>query len=626
MCRSLASLVVVVLCMQWAWGAEQEPKGKSECILFNKSYGQRLKQSKDGIRLWWASSGWKIDPDRPVPKGRSGSVDVSLAKNEAEAVQLVINPKRGLKNLTARLGELRGTNGKTLPADCVDVLRVRYVNIERRTDRTGIEGSWPDPLPPFKAPISLEAKKNQPLWLRVHAPKNAAAGEYEGVITLEAEGFRAEVPLRVTVYDFALPDRSTIKTAFGFDPGMVFRYQKVTDPEQKRLVIARYFESFRDHRISPYDPTPFSGCTLSWRKLGPDEGTDLPEADRKLLQERALTPVFDWSAWDAEIEHSFAAYQFNTIRFSIPGVSGGTLNGKPEPELLGCKEDDRPYQLAFKAVCQGTQEHLREKGLLDAAFLYWFDEPTPQEYPTVHDAFVKVKAAAPDINRMITEQPEEGLFGGPNIWCPMTLNFKFENTQARQKLGERIWWYVCTVPKAPFATLFIDHAATDLRVWLWQAWKYNVEGILIWQSNLWTTSCAYPDRLQNPYEDPMSWEHGGSLKAGDKKPWGNGDGRFMYPPEAATGYQEETILEGPVDTMRWEMLRDGIEDYEYLAILRDALGKKGDKLSGQERTQFNALLDVPEDIAADLKRFTRDPAPIEARRAQLAKAIEKLLR
>jgi hypothetical protein len=619
------SLISVLVCAAWASGAEGAEKGQPECILFNKTYGQRLVQSKEGVRLWWASSGWKIDRDRPVPKGRGKAIELGLARNEAEAVQLVVNPKRELKSLAANAGDLRGPNGRTLPADCVDILRVRYVHVDRITDRTSAQAWWPDPLPPFKAPISLEPKKNQPLWVRVRVPKDAEAGEYGGVVTLQAEGFRAEVPLHVTVYGFALPDRMTCTSAFGFDSGNVFRYQKVTDPEQKRLVIAKYFESFRDHHISPYNPTPFSDCKLSWRKLGPDEGAGLPEADRKLLQERALTPVFDWSAWDAEIEHAFATYNFRTIRFSIPGVRDGRLSGQPEPELRGCKEDERPYQLAFKAVCQGTQEHLRGKGLLDAAYIYESDEPTPRDYPTVRDAFLKVKAVAPDINRMITEQPEEGLFGGPNIWCPMTPSFRFEDTEARRKLGERIWWYVCTVPKAPYAALFIDHAATDLRVWLWQAWKYNVEGILIWHSNLWTTECAYPDRLQNPYEDPMSWELGGNLKAGDKRPWGNGDGRFMYPPEGATGYQNETILDGPVDTIRWEMLRDGIEDYEYLVILRDALQKNENKLSDEERKQFSALLNVPEDIEADLKRFTRDPAPIEARRAQIARAIEKLL-
>ena len=345
-----------------------------------------------------------------------------------------------------------------------------------------------------------------------------------------------------------------------------------------------------------------------------DEGAELPEDERKVFQENAITPVLDCAAWDAEVEHSFNTYHFNTMRLGIPGV-GGAPAGKLDPEYL-----------KFKAYCQVLQEHLREKGWLDEAFLYSFDEPVPKEYPNVLNAFLKVKEVAPDINRMITEEPVDGLFGGPNIWCPLNSRFRFEDAEARRKLGEKMWWYVCTVPKAPFVTLFIDHAATELRVWLWQAWKYNVEGILVWQSNLWTTECAYPDRVQDPYQDPMSWIHGGGVKRGEKRPWGNGDGRFMYPPEGATSYQQGTILDGPVDSIRWEMLRDGLEDYEYMVMLRDALEKHGGKLSAGERRRLAALLEVPADVTTDLKHFTRDPAPIETHRRQVAMALERLLR
>lgn len=586
---------------------------KPECILFNKDYGQKLVQSGDGVRLWCASSGWKISQDRPVPGGHAKAVELSAAKNEGEAVQLVVNPKRGLKNFTASVGELRGADGQTIAAERVEVLRVRYVYVDRITDKTSAQAWWPDPLPPFKGPITIEAKKNQPLWVRVRVPAEAAAGVYEGVITLKADGYDAKVPLRLTVFGFALPDRLTCTSAFGFGSGSVFEYQKISDPEQKRAVIAKYFESFRDHHISPYDPSPFADPGVTWRKLGADEGADLSPEERKLRQEQELTPVFDWAASDADTAAAFEKYHFSTMRLGIPGVAGATPENKLDPAYL-----------KFKAYCVAVQEHLREKGWLDKGFVYWTDEPTEKEYPDVLAGFLKLKEVAPDLRRMLTEQPEPGLLGGPNIWCPLTCMFKPEDIEARRKLGETIWWYVCTVPKAPYATEFTDHAATDLRVWLWQAWKYKVTGILIWQSNLWTTSNAYPDRMQDPYQDPMSWEHAAHLKRGQKRAWGNGDGRFLYPPEGANGYQQETILDGPVDSIRWEMLRDGLEDYEYFAMLRESLKKHGDKLSAEERKQTEALLDVPEDITVDLKHFTHDPAPIEARRGQLAKAIERL--
>ena len=36
----------------------------------------------------------------------------------------------------------------------------------------------------------------------------------------------------------------------------------------------------------------------------------------------------------------------------------------------------------------------------------------------------------------------------------------------------------------------------------------------------------------------------------------------------------EPVLEPPVSSIRWEMLREGIEDYEYLYLLRELLAER----------------------------------------------------
>jgi hypothetical protein len=59
------------------------------------------------------------------------------------------------------------------------------------------------------------------------------------------------------------------------------------------------------------------------------------------------------------------------------------------------------------------------------------------------------------------------------------------------------------------------------------------------------------------------------------------------------------------------MLRDGIEDYEYFAILR--------RLDPQ-----NALLAVPPDVTASMTEFTRDPTPMQRHREKLAREIVRL--
>ena len=318
---------------------------------------------------------------------------------------------------------------------------------------------------------------------------------------------------------------------------------------------------------------------------------------------------------------------FNSFRLGVPGLGGGTFHARYEPELLGYSEDTPQYQGAMKAYLGQLQKHLQKKGWLDEAFVYWFDEPDPKDYAFVKRGFDKLKRWAPEIPRMLTEQVEPELAGGPNIWCPVSSSYNHEDADTRRKVGEDFWWYVCTGPKAPYCTLFIDHPGTEMRVWLWQTWQRNISGILVWQTNYWTSSAAYPDRAkpQDPYADPMGWVSGYSTPSGTRRKWGNGDGRFLYPPEAAAdGRPANPVLDQPVASIRLEMLRDGIEDYEYLCILRRLLFQRSKLFSDVERTRYRQLLTVPPEITADMTTFTTDPEPIEARRRAVAAAIEAL--
>lgn len=108
---------------------------------------------------------------------------------------------------------------------------------------------------------------------------------------------------------------------------------------------------------------------------------------------------------------------------------------------------------------------------------------------------------------------------------------------------------------------------------------------------------------------------------GEKVAWGNGDGRFLYPPrEAADGSGAKLVLSPPVVSFRLEALRDGIEDYEYFAMLSRLLKKKG-----AEGAAFADLLKPPKEVYAGMTEFTEDPEAILAHRLKLARAIEKCM-
>lgn len=208
------------------------------------------------------------------------------------------------------------------------------------------------------------------------------------------------------------------------------------------------------------------------------------------------------------------------------------------------------------------------------------------------------------------------------------LNYDEKVATERMRAGDRFWWYICTGPKAPFVTEFIDHPGVEPRTWLWQTWKQNIKGILIWESVYWTSPAAYPDSLQNPWQDPMSWVGGYAQPKGSRTPWGNGDGRFLYPPNRAVGVDKKKYLEGPVNSIRWEMLREGIEDYEYFWLLRHRLetARKLAKTPAQKAQVAAAqkLLIVPTSVTTSMTTFATDPAPIYAHREKLAVAIEQM--
>ncbi|NLN91832.1 MAG: DUF4091 domain-containing protein [Candidatus Hydrogenedens sp.] len=578
---------------------------------FHTAYGEKL-----GDGLWWASSGWKIRKNRGMPTATGTALRIETAKNEAEAAQLVLLPEKTLHHVRVSATDLKSAEGAVISGGAVDVLRVRHVPVMQPTDPTAPPADWADPLPPQKDGLTVKAGVNQPFWIRVKPGKDAPAGEYSGQLIVTADDYRQEVPFELRVFDFTLPDRMSCVSTFGLNHDMAIRYHGATADADKRRVVDSYLQAMADHHLTPHDLSPLDPFIVHWPDISPEN----PPEDIKSLKVH-----FDWEAYDRGTERGFQEFHFNSVRVPVQGMGWGNFYYQRAPSIRGFTEDTEVYQHLFADYCRQLGEHFEEKGWIEDSFIYWFDEPEEKDYPFVMNGFNKFKKHAPKIGRMITEEIHEGLYGGPNIWCPLPFLWNEKDARAREALGEKIWWYVCTLPKEPYAGLFIDHPATDFRVWLWQTWERNIVGFLIWHSILWHSVTGYPDpeHPQNPYEDTMAWSY--SYGEETPLPWGNGDARFLYPPEAvADGRPSKANFEAPVDTIRIEMLRDGIEDYEYLAMLRSAIEEKKEHLTEEELETFTALLEVPDTISKTLSIFTKDPAPIEAQRRKVAEALEIL--
>ncbi len=183
--------------------------------LFRSNFGYAI-ESDAAMDLWWCEGTYKVNRDRPAPVAEARVVKLEAARGEFEPAQIVLRPKQALTKLTGVPSDLTGPGGAQISAQNIDLLAVNYVNVWRPTDFQGCEGWWPDPLPMLDDPIDLAAGENQPLWLRVFVPRDARPGEYTGTVTLRADGWGANVPVSLRVFDFEIPDKHSMLATMGF--------------------------------------------------------------------------------------------------------------------------------------------------------------------------------------------------------------------------------------------------------------------------------------------------------------------------------------------------------------------------------------------------------------------------
>lgn len=535
-------------------------------------YGETV-ASKNGVSLWSAPSGRKVLKGRPAPAAKGRGLGLRAAANEAESVQLVVHAAGELADVKVSLPDSLACKGGAcaIPASALDVKRIGYVDVRHPTDFAGLPVAMPDKLLPLDGrAIKVPAGSNQPFWITVRPPKGTPKGVYRGTVQVEAvrsggERISLQVPLAVEVFGFELPDAMTCETAFGLTASLVAKAHHLEERSPAhRDVMERYLNAMAENHISPYMPNFFDFWSVKWN---------------------GDTPSFDFTTWDRELERVFAKCHFNTFLVWLPGLGQCSYASRTDPVFMGLKPGDPRYEKRLGAYFAAVNAHLREKGWQDMAYVYPYDEPRKEDFDLVREGFGLLAKYAPDMRRMLPSLSHDtfrDLDGAVNLWCPQLQFISSPGLKAARERGERMWWYVCNNPKAPYVCDFIDHAAPELRIWLWQTWKERVAGVLIWDVFNWRGQTKHPDQ--------------------------NGEGRFLYPPEpCARG--EAPVVADPVQSVRIAHLRDGLEDYEYFAILK-------------RLDPSNALLNVPDAVTSSLTEFNMDIAAIERHRLLLAREIE----
>ena len=606
---------------------------------YRTDYGTGL-ISDESAEVWWCDATRKVPKGRSAPLTRSrvrSAVQMAACRGDREAAQLIVQPKsmsggeerQTLTGMMATIGDLVGANGSSakIAAENVSLNWVQYHWVENPTDSTCVRDWWPDALIPMR-PIDGNENENQPLWIEIAVPYGIPADTYTGMVTLTAKSdgndWKTEIPVQIRVWDFDLPETPRLESGYGISPTWIAQYHNLTTEAQRREVFEMYLKALSDSRICVYNPVPYDPFTVKFVVDGENSRAE-----------------FDFSRWDAAMERVVEKYHITNFSLPIQGMGGGTFYARSEPSLEGFGEDTPEYQAMFQSYVTQLEAHLVEKGWIDMAYVYWFDEPEPKDYEFVQKGMERIKKYAPRIRTMLTEEPGAQAFADcVDLWCPISNMFDQEKADVQMAKGQKFWWYVCCGPKAPYCTEFTDHPATELRVWFWQAWQRKITGSLIWHTTWWTSDTAFPDGFQDPYADPMCYTSGYGLKPGTKAFWGNGDGRFLYPPEVChvPGAAKDAdgnpiaVVKPPVKSIRLAMIREGGEDYEYMLILRDRINAAKAKIAAGEKiavneaelTEYEKLLTVPADITTDMTHFAKVPEPIYVRRAAIAAAIEAI--
>jgi len=493
------------------------------------------------FQLWASDPLVKIFPD--TPSAEIKSIEISCARNEYQSGQFAITARKRLENVTIELSKLTHESGYSLPGENLSWNFVGYVSLTKNTYHTPdselvrkAPADFPDPLLDDRN-MTIEAGKTQPVWLTIFAPKDAPAGKYSGkVAVLTSEG-KGTLDISLNLYPFALPDERHLFVTLWFDPRIIARFHNVELwSDEYWRILGRYAKSMAEHRQNVVEtrfPTPIE-------------------------RRRDGTLEIDYTSMDKWIEFFERANACHRMEF--PAVahtvqeegrgwwasSGLALNEISVKDQETGEMVSLPPEEGLAVMLADLDRHLQERGWHNKAMVHISDEPTIYKVESYCKIADFVHQHAPHLK--IIEAIETTGFGGClDVWVPKLSHLMnwYDEYEAQHKKGTEMWFYTCCHPYGAFPNRFIDFALIETRILFWLNWKYRLDGYLHWGLNRWT-------------EDPFT-DVGENLPPGD---------RFIIYPGR----------DGPMNSIRWEASREGLQDYEYFWLLAEKIKKVKEKL------------------------------------------------
>jgi hypothetical protein len=514
---------------------------------------------------------------------------LSAARGETESFQVHLHADAAKSAVAIEASDLRDAkSGATVP---VRVSRERYLTIDaaHRSDLNGMSGEVPDALVPARDtyfqetrnafPIDVGAGHNATAWIDVDVPPGAPSGWYVGNVTVKSAGaVVATMPVRLKVWKVDLPTTAALRSSFGM--------------------------SWNGACVQEYG---------SYEACGGDDGVE------------AMHELYARFALDRRVSIGAVVYAGpkNDDWTHFDALYGPLLDGTAKTRLPGAKLTTIQYAGPNDATTlQRWSTHFAAKGWLDRLVFYHCDEPASGNscnFTQALDEENAVHGASSAVRTLLTADVEDisshGLLDAVDVLVPVLDQMEphgeashrpsYDAFLARSAKKALFWYQSCDehescakggVPgpaSATWPSYMADASPMRNRVFQWLAWANRIQGELYYTIDYcFTASCGgSSDPLQSIYAFS-----------------GHGDGTLLYPGKPAVIGGSHHV---PLSSIRLELIREGMEDFELLHLLESA--GQGPFVSSQVATFVRRADD-----------FDGDPAKLFAAREAIGDRLHAL--
>lgn len=549
-------------------------------VSFAQSAYQELPDPNAGINTSWKSlkAGTYIrfaSPDVRYEKSAVPTAQLSTTgwqskawKGEKVHTQLVLWTTRPLEKVRFEVGPLTNAKGNRIPADRIAANFVRYV----MADGLNAEGGGcgiPDNLDSTLVAdvidvveyLPVAANTTQPVWLSISVPENIPAGTYKGKINVRegSKGSLGSLNYSVEVVDRTLPAPKDWEFHLNLwqSPDAIARMHGVEKWSDEHLKVMKpYMEMLADAGQKVITTTLIHD---PWNSQTQDVYSSMIKWTRK----KDGTWSYDYTAFDKWVSAMMALgiddmiECYSMIPWNLKFYYYDEASGKDT--VLVAEPGTPAYTAHWQPMLDDFAKHLKQKGWFGKTMIAMDERPME----AMQKAIAVIKDADKDFKISLAgnyhPEIESDLY-----YYTVASNQVVEDAtmQERKKAGFITSFYTACPEGYPNTFTFSPPAEA---AWLgWHAANKNYDGYLRWAYNSWPP---------NPLQDSRF----GS--------WSSGDTYFVYP--------------GPISSIRFERLVEGIEDYEKIRMLREEFTKNSqqDKLRKLEEVvgafELEALKTTP---------------------------------